>query len=322
MSYELRRDERLGENLRRICGKQIDLALGIVTGDKETDDTPVHETRKHLKKARAALHLVRKEIGHGLFKRQDHCLRDVGRLISEIRDAEARLQTVQQLQAISKRRKRRSYQHVEELLMLELENVVAAFAEWQAQAIPMLRQARDDVDAWVVGGFESEELRDAVQESYKGGRDALAEAKETGAAEDFHAFRGRAKQLWYQLRILSPVDAVVLKNLADELNAVGDMLGRAHDLSFLGDRLRQERGHSILEREGRELLAVIETSGSDLQRAAAELAQRFFAERPRDFGARVAWWLENWAKGRPASFAGKLISPGAQLAGSSASGKP
>ena len=129
MSYELRHDEGIGDGLRLICRKQIDLALQIVNGEREPDDTPVHEVRKHIKKARAAVHLLKKEIGRGLFKREDHCLRDVGRLISDIRDAEVRLQTVRQLQGIKQRRKRRSYSKVEELLVLELEHFMAAFAE-------------------------------------------------------------------------------------------------------------------------------------------------------------------------------------------------
>src|SRR5436190_13116827 len=116
MSYELRRDETLGDGLRRICRKQIELALTIARGETETDDTPVHETRKHLKKARAALRLVEKEIGRGLFKGQDHCLRDVGRLISDIRDAEVRLQTVRQLQNIKHRRGGVAYRQLEMML--------------------------------------------------------------------------------------------------------------------------------------------------------------------------------------------------------------
>src|SRR3978361_234526 len=104
MSYQLRHRETLGDNLRRVCRNQIDLAIAIATEEKETDDTPVHATRKHLKKARATLRLVRKEIGRGLFRQQDHRLRDVGRLISEIRDAEVRLQTVRELQNIKQRR--------------------------------------------------------------------------------------------------------------------------------------------------------------------------------------------------------------------------
>src|SRR5436853_4469074 len=107
MSYELRHDESLGDDLRRICRKQVELALAFARGEKETDDTAVHETRKHLKKTRAALRLVKKEIGRGLFKKQDHCLRDVGRLISDVRDAEVRLQTMRQLQGLTRNHRQR-----------------------------------------------------------------------------------------------------------------------------------------------------------------------------------------------------------------------
>src|SRR5882724_8983617 len=89
MSYQLRNGETLGDNLSRICRKQIEAAICVAKDEVKTDDTPVHEMRKHLKKARAALRLVRKEIGRGLFREQNRCLRDVGRLTSDIRDAEA-----------------------------------------------------------------------------------------------------------------------------------------------------------------------------------------------------------------------------------------
>src|SRR5947207_10152659 len=88
MSYQLQHRETLGDNLRRICRQQIEEAIAIAKGEKKANDTPVHETRKHLKKTRAALRLVRKEIGRGLFKQHDRCLRDVGRLTSEIRRSE------------------------------------------------------------------------------------------------------------------------------------------------------------------------------------------------------------------------------------------
>src|ERR1700726_5164148 len=113
MSYQLRQNETPGDGLHRICQKQIELAIAIASGEREAKDTPVHETRKHLKKTRAALWLVRKEIGRGLFRQQDHCLRDVGRLISEIRDAEVRLQTVRQLQEVTQRHGRSTYGKLE-----------------------------------------------------------------------------------------------------------------------------------------------------------------------------------------------------------------
>lgn len=307
MKYELRRGETLGDGLRRICRKQVLRALAIARGERETDDTPVHEMRKHLKKARAALALVKREIGQGSFKRLDRSLRDSGKLTSEVRDAEVRLQTVREVQGIVLRQKRRTYPKIEEMLMLELQSFVAAFAEWQVQAIPLLEKAAHEIDNWSLDSLACGQLRRAVQQTYKSGRDALAQARATSAMADFHAFRIEAKQLWYQLRILQPVNPVVLKSLGDELHSIGDFLGRAHDMSFLGERLRRERGRSEFGREGQELLALIETTGSDLQRAASELAERFYAERPRDFGERVAGWLEDWAAGKEPSLAGQLV---------------
>src|ERR1041385_4266399 len=153
MSYQLRHRESLGENIRRICRQQIEEAIAVAKGEKKANDTPVHETRKHLKKTCAALSLVRKEIGRGLFKQQDRCLRDVGRLTSEIRDAEVRLQTVRQLEKATKRHGRNAYGKLEVMLAMELENFMAAFAEWQTQAVPLLEQADLAIDHWALGQF-------------------------------------------------------------------------------------------------------------------------------------------------------------------------
>jgi CHAD domain-containing protein len=308
MSYQLKHHETPGENLRRICCQQIEDAIAVAKGEKRPNDTPVHDTRKHLKKTRAALRLVRKEIGRGLFKQQDRCLRDVGRLTSEIRDAEVRLQTVKQLEEATRRHGRNAYGKLEVMLTMELENFVAAFAEWQTQAVSMLEQAGSAIDHWTLDQFSSKQICGAVQASYKQARKALAKATANPTAENFHAFRTKAKTLWYQLRMLRPINPVVLKTLSDDLHSLGDLLGRAHDLSFLGDRLRSEHGKSQWQREGQKLLAVIEVSQSDLQRGAAELAEHFFAERPRDFGSRVASWLQEWEGKSSHSLAKALVN--------------
>src|SRR5207237_2758307 len=129
MSFQLRRNQTLGVNLQRICRKQVESALEIVRGEKEANDTPVHETRKHLKKARAALQMVSDEIGRPRFKKQDHCFRDIARLISDVRDAEVRLQTVRQLQEITRRTSQQTFRKTEELLLAELEHFMARSEE-------------------------------------------------------------------------------------------------------------------------------------------------------------------------------------------------
>src|SRR6185369_12963977 len=107
------------------------------------------------------------------------------------------------------------------------------FAEWQMQAVPMLESVLADADCWSLDQFTCRQLRRVVQSSYKQARKGLAKAKGSPSAENFHAFRTKSKTLWYQLRILRPVNMVVLKNLGDDLRSIGDLLGRAHDLSFL-----------------------------------------------------------------------------------------
>src|SRR5438067_7659440 len=165
MSFQLRRNQTLGVNLQRICRKQIEGALEIVRGEKEPDDTPVHQTRKHLKKARAALQVVSDEIGRPGFKKQDHCFRDVARLISDVRDAEVRLQTVRQSQEITRRTSQQTFRKTEELLLAELEHFMAAFAGWQKQAAPELEEA--EIKEWPIEDLDCKDIRCAAQRAYK-----------------------------------------------------------------------------------------------------------------------------------------------------------
>jgi CHAD domain-containing protein len=184
-------------------------------------------------------------------------------------------------------------------LMMELESFMGAFADWQGQALPVLEQVRAATDHWALDRFSGRELRCAVQTTYKNSRKALAHARSHPSVENFHEVRKQAKALWLQLRILRPINQVVLKTVTDELKAVIDLLGRAHDLTFLGERISADQGNGGWRREGDKLLAVIEVSQQDLQRGAADLAERFFSERPRDFGGRVMNWLNEWHDSRP-----------------------
>ena len=309
MSYELRRDQKLGANLRRICRKQVENALQVVSGEVEVDDSPVHQTRKHLKKARAALRIVSDQIGRGLFKEQDRSFRDIGRLISDVRDAEVRLQTVRQLQDITWRQSHQAFRETEELLLGELEHFLAAFAGWQKEAAARLEELQKQVEKWPVDDLDCKSLRCALQRAYKCARDAFTLAQAKPTPENFHEFRSQTKRLLYQLRILRPSNPLVIGALFDELNSLGDVLGRSHDLHFLGDRLRRNDSKPS-EREARALIAVIDTSEVELQKRSVDLAGHFFDERPRDFGNRLSGWLQQWIRGEAPNVADALVCKG------------
>ena len=292
MSYQLQEEETLGEGMRRIISRRIEEAIMASKQKANGASSPVHETRKHLKQARAALRMIAGEVKRRHVRREGRALRDVARLISEIRDAEVRLQTVKQLRNLSSWRKDRNFWETEELLAFELDSFLAAFSGWQDEARTKLSRARDRMVKWPLGNVTCKTLRRATQGSYKRGREALRCALRKPSAKKFHAFRKGAKQLWYQLRILRPIHPVVLKDLAGELKTIGQHLGHAHDLSFLAARLRSSG--SGRKQGGRILGALIEAREEELQRMAAALGKRFYAQRPRDFGRAISEYFAEW----------------------------
>lgn len=306
MSYQLRTNQTLGANLRRICRKQVENALAIARGEKETEDTPVHQTRKHLKKARVALQMVADEIRRPDFKKQDHCFRDIGRLISDVRDAEVRLQTVRQLQEITRRTSHQSFRETEELLVAELEHFIAAFAGWQKQAAPQLERLGREIEGWQIEQLDAKTIRCAVQRTYKAARHTLDCAKTKPSPKNFHEFRSEAKRLLYQVRIMRPINPLVMGALIDDLDSVAKVFGRSHDLYFLGERLRRD-DEQAPARETGELVAVIEASEVELQNRGLDLAERFFAERPRAFGHRLGTWLQQWLSAEAPTVADALV---------------
>ena len=192
MSYELHLDRSLGKNLRRIFRKEIGGALAVAQGETEADDTPVHALRKHLKKARAILHLVREEIGERRFRRQDRWLRKVGRLTSEIRDAEVRWQTFRQLERVTHRRRNGPCQKIETMLAFELENFAAAFAGWEKEDNSAARAEHAmRARTWPIDNYDTKHLRRAVRSTYKSGRRALAAARANPSTANFHDCAGR-----------------------------------------------------------------------------------------------------------------------------------
>ena len=297
MSYQLRGDESLGDGMRRIICAQIEGAIEASRAKRNGKASPVHETRKHLKKARAAVRLVSDEVLHAHFRREHRSLRRVARLIAEIRDAEARLQTVRGLRGLSPGSKDRNLRETEELLAFELDSFLAAFSDWQDEAKTELTRVQDRIAQWPFDDLTCKTIRRAVQRSYKRGRQALRRARKKATAENFHSFRKEAKRLWYQLRILRPLHPTILKELSDELKGIGQHLGHAHDLSFLAERLRTTGGPRR-KRRGRALGGLIDARQRELQRTAAVLGERFYAQRARDFGDRLAEYFAEWERGK------------------------
>src|SRR5207248_5549589 len=103
MGYCLKVREPLADGLKRIFCEESDAAVGLCRHPGKQRGVTVHEVRKHLKKLRAALRLTKNEVGKNRSASEDRCLREIGRLVSDLRDAHVRLQTLIQLDRKSTR---------------------------------------------------------------------------------------------------------------------------------------------------------------------------------------------------------------------------
>src|SRR5437016_8438697 len=114
MGYCLKLREPLADGLKRIFCEEIDAAVGLCRHPARQRGVTVHEVRKHLKKLRAALRLTKNEVGKNRWASEDRCLREIGRLVSDLRDAHVRFQTLIQL-----RDAKEQFPRIDELLSME-----------------------------------------------------------------------------------------------------------------------------------------------------------------------------------------------------------
>jgi CHAD domain-containing protein len=289
MAFRLKLRETLPEGLERVFREQIESALHLCQHPTRQRGVTVHEVRKHLKRLRAAMRLAVGEVGKTQHAREDRCARKIGRLVSDLRDAQVRLQTLIQLrEATAKDSGKNAFARIEELLSLERESFSAAFAGWQKEAIPQLEALETRLLKWPLDGLTWKQICGAVGKIYKRGQRWLSKTIDDPEPENFHEWRKRVKDIWYQLRILQPLNRMVLEEMAHDAEVLGELLGLEHDLDFLWTRLEKESGDQALRDELKQLQKLIRKRGKRLRTNALELGRRFYAEPAKAFAKRIS----------------------------------
>jgi len=289
MAFRLKLREPLREGLKRVFCEQIDSALQLCQNPAKQRGVTVHEVRKHLKKLRAAMRLAIGAVGKNCHAKEDRRVRNIGRLVSDLRDAQVRLQTFIKLRdRAAKNSEQQLFPHTEELLLLERESFSAAFDGWQKAAIPQLEKVKACLMLWPLDGLNWKQICNAVCKIYRRGQRALAATINDPEPENFHVWRKRVKDVSYQLRILQPLNRTVLEEMAQDAEVLAELLGTEHDLDFLRARLEQESDDKALDDELGRLQKLMGKQCKRLRRDALELGRRFYAEPSKGFAKRIS----------------------------------
>src|SRR5439155_76170 len=202
MAFKLDPSETIDSELRRIVVEQLDQTDADLREDKLDLVEKVHETRKRFKEIRALLRLYRGVLDEA-FDLENRWYRDIGRELSSFRDAAAAAEaaekladdvlqlskgTARKLKHLVRRRSDRLYANSKE---------VRSRLERVKSALP-LAKARILEQPLAAGDFTA--LEPGWRRMYHDGQQAMQCAYKSNDPADFHEWRKRTKDFWYQTR--------------------------------------------------------------------------------------------------------------------------
>jgi CHAD domain-containing protein len=285
MSFRISPGAPFGEDIRRIAREQIDGAVAGSGDGSASDSERIHSIRKHCKKLRGLLRLVRPCLGTSYDSENAH-FRDVAQVLAPLRDRHVVLAafdavvghfegevtpgTFAPLRHSLARRQRQP------------KDLAARFAD----VCGRMEAARERVADWPLDVAGPEVWRSGFERTYRQARRALAAACQEPTAERFHEWRKSAKYHWYHTRLLSPLWDQALEARAQAASTLGELLGLHHDLAVLRAALVGRRAAGSAAGLTDSFVALIDRHQAHVERTARSLGMRLFAEKASRIGSR------------------------------------
>jgi len=297
VAFELSRSEAGTRAVRRITRQQIAKALEALEG-RTLSDEDVHAARKDLKKARAALRLLRDALGKTVYNRENTALRDVARPLSQVRDSKVLIDTLDKIT-------QRFGAPVRALPLGKLRRALARERTGIKRTVlkgptrlksqrDSLRTVHERAARWRVGKRGWSVLGSGLKRVYGRAREGLAKAEADRSPENLHEWRKQTKYLWHQLQLFEPVWPGLIGELADQAHKLADYLGDDHDLSALRSKVL-EMDDALPDSAARSaLIALIDRYRTELRGKAMVLGRRLYEEEPSVFEARFGKYWRDW----------------------------
>jgi CHAD domain-containing protein len=302
MAYRLKRGESVSDGIKRIVIEEIDSATERLRCGPKDRDEAIHEARKSVKKIRGAMRLVRGELGN-MYRDEDSRFRDLGRQLSELRDAQAVIEVfdaiAQQYAGSIQKSALAAIRRGIESAKREKEQSIR-FGELVRTAVGALRGARKRVAGWPLecDGFEA--IAPGLKRTYRRGRAALARAQDTSDPLVYHDFRKRVKDHWYHVRLLESLWTESQQARESSLHDLETWLGDDHNLVVLSEQAQKDPDRYSGQEQIRLFLTLAAQHQKELRNNSIALGQRLYEERPRQFVRRMAKLWDVW-QGDPKS---------------------
>lgn len=277
-----RRAGRVPFDVRAALLRDTERVLALLAAEPALNDESIHRIRQVLKRARAALRLLRDAVSEEAYAEENARLRDAARPLAPARDAAVMLGVLEEMIAGRKMRRYRPDlgRLRAELRRAHARSVAAVRAEVSIARIrALLEQSRERTAHWRLPRDPEPVYRSGIRRIYRRGRRTLKTALAQGSAEALHEWRKHVKYLALAMALVAPAKSRAAKagKTADEL---ARRAGDDHDLAMLASELRRVSAD-------RALIAKLGQRRRRLQKRALKLGGRLYKQAPRRFAAML-----------------------------------
>lgn len=297
MGYQFKQQESLASGVRRIAGEQLSQAIRELKNAEQNPHQTIHEVRKHFKKLRGLIRLVRYGLGND-YARLNVWFRDAGRRLSRVRDAESMLESLQKLKdRFSDPEYGTLFSEFENRFLARKQKLVEEWIDLDSELQTLLLQLeteREAVQGWKINGKAAKIIRDGLQQTYQRGSEALAILHQSPNDELFHECRKRSKYHLYHMRLINAAWQPILTARISELDLLNDYLGDDHDLTVMTQLITSEADSFGSSANVEQLLSLIGQQRHALQASAFQMADRIFTEKPKAFARRMQGYWNLW----------------------------
>ena len=292
MGYHFKPGERFRDGVRRVAREEIDHAIAEIDDPELDRHEAVHQVRKRCKKIRAVLRLVRPRMKKR-YSAENAFFRDAARKLSDLRDAQAQIETFTLLMDENEARRRR-FAPVYDTLTAQRDALAHEEGELETRLAAFRADmcgARDRVAEWPIRGKDFDVVGKGLAKTYRRGRNALDNAYAEGSSAAFHEWRKRVKYHWYHVRLFEYGWPPVFNALRDELKKLSDYLGDDHDLAVLRDRITAAPDDYGPGETVQGFLELLDARRKQFETEAQPLGWRVYAAKPKCIAAawRACW---------------------------------
>lgn len=263
MAYRLKKGRKLNRSLKQAVSSQLAGAIRQILTAGPGNPEGVHQVRKHLKKTRAALRLIRTALDER-YEPQNRAMRDAARRLSVWRDDEILLGTFDRITAPLSPEEQERLAPVRARLFERKAAAISVRASDRMYALIMLFRLKAAVRRWPAVGHGT--ISKGWKKGFQRARQGWQAVEQDADPLRVHEWRKRVKTHWYHTRLLQPFVPEEFRGRREDLRKLSILLGHFHDLTVFRGQLafqpevfgtpkQAETLHGLAEAEQSRLLA-------------------------------------------------------------------